>query len=285
MAYFENCIIFTLQIAASPVELSLTYKSKFVSLFVKFSSFMEKIRPKLVSRLSEVISTKGLKAVKRYLKRLPKVGNTVQNCQDIEEIIDVIEDSCSYTNVEIIRGIAEEYNCDDVLQDIDEYMSSIEKFTKELRDSLKNRLPMYLCSGHAKEPLICERLEFTLDWAVDETSFESIKFLLNKAFEGIAKKIAVLCISGGSVTVLCYIPRSLVQLAIYKAQKNMEFLEKHRVIQLSIGYVTVITKSIKKVSEAEQVLALYVHTGSGRGNRRGRTKSGRKKHRKVHNQR
>ena len=227
----------------------------------------------------------GLKAVKRYLKRLPKVGNTVQNCQDIEEILDAIEDSCSYTNVEIIRRIAEEYNCDDVLQYIDKYMNSIDQFTDELRDSLKNRLPVYLCSGHAKEPLICERLEFTLKWDVDETSFKSIEFLLNKAFEGIAKNIDVLCISGGSVTVLCYIPRSLVQLAIYKAQKNMEFLEKYRVIQLSIGYVTVITKSVEKVSETEQVLALYVHTGSGRENRRGRTKSGRKKHRKVHNQR
>ena len=221
---------------------------------------MEKIRPKLVSRLSEVISTKGLKAVKRYLKRLPKVGNIVQNCQDIEEIIDVIEDSCSYTNVEIIIRIAEEYNCDDVLQDIDEYMSSIEEFTKELRDSLKNRLPVYLCSGHAKEPLICERLEFTLDWAVDETSFESNRFLLNKAFEGIAKKIDVL----------------------YSAtQKNMEFLEKHHTTQLSIECMPVITKSVEKVSEVEQVLVLSactVHTGSGRGNRRGRTKSGRKKH-------
>ena len=223
----------------------------------------------------------GLKAVKRYLKRLPKVGNTVQNCQDIEEILDVIEDSCSYTNVEIIRRIAEEYNCDDVLQYIDKYMNSIDQFTDELRDSLKNRLPVYLCSGHAKEPLICERLKFTLDWAVDETSFESIKFLLNKAFEGIAKNIVVLRINGGSVSVLCYIPRSLVQLAIYKAQKNMEFLEKHRVIQLSIGYVSVITKSVEKVSEAEQVQVLSactVHTGSGRGNRRERIKSENKEH-------
>ena len=241
---------------------------------------MGKIRPKLVSELSEVISTKG-KAVKRYLKRLPKVGSTIQNFEDIEEILDVIEESCSCTNVEIIRGIAEEYNCHDVLQDIDEYMRLIDKFTDELRDSLKKRLPMYLCSGHAKEPLICERLEFTLKWDVDKTSFESIEFLLNKAFEGIAKKIDVICISGGSVTVLCYIPRSLVQLAIYKAQKNMEFLEKQRVIQLSIGYMTLITKSVEKVSEAEKVPVLSactVHTGSGRGNRRERIESEREKH-------
>ena len=249
---------FILSIALTPVVVSTTFESKFDGLFCKFATLLDKIRPKLLLKLPQ------LKDFKRYLKRQPKVNNKIQPCEDMEGALDVVEDVCSCTNLEIIKSIAANYDCKDVLQDIDEYEKDIDSFTHDLRDSLKNHLPVYLCRGHT-EPLLCERLEFTLKWDPDEISYKTINFILSKAFEDIAKDIIVHSINGGSVTVLCHIPHSLVPLAIYKAQKNMDFLQKYDMISLTIGYVTVIAKSLEKVSMSIDVLInLLFYLGTGR---------------------
>ncbi|XP_019857635.1 PREDICTED: WEB family protein At4g27595, chloroplastic-like [Amphimedon queenslandica] len=239
----------------TPVALSPTYQSQFVSLFHRFAMLLEEIRPKLTQKLPP----QKLKDLKRYIKRQHHIDEKklmeFENCKNMEEALDLVEDSCSCTNISLIKNIASKYQCVDAQEDISKYEEGIDSFANHLRDSLKNRLPVYLCRDRT-EPLLCERLEFTLEWEANKASYETIKFILYKAFEDIAKNINVIRINGGSVTVLCRIPHSLVPLAIYKAQKNMEFLQKHCMISLTIGYMTVIAKSIeKKVEEEETITA------------------------------
>lgn len=242
--------VFYYIIAVTPVALSPTYQSQFDSLFHRFAMLLEEIRPKLTQKLPP----QKLNDLKRYLKRQQQIDKKklleFENCQDMEEALDLVEDSCSCTNISLIKNIARKYQCVDAQEDISKYEEGIDSFANHLRDSLKNHLPVYLCRNHT-EPLLCERLEFTLKWEATDASYETINFILHKAFDDIAKNIQVIRINGGSVTVLCRIPHSLVPLAIYKAQKNMEFLQKHRMISLTIGYMTVIAKSIEKVSRSK----------------------------------
>ncbi|XP_019848838.1 PREDICTED: uncharacterized protein LOC109580272 [Amphimedon queenslandica] len=233
---------------STPVMVSPTFEQKFDKLSCELAILLSKIRPKLLQKLPQ------WKDFKSFLRNIKKIKKRIKECENVEEAIEVVEEEfSSCTNLEIIKSIAGMYGCDDVLEDIKKYEKRIESFTDDIRDSLKNHLPVYLSRDHT-EPLLCERLEFTLKWDPDEFSYEDIKFILNKAFEDIAKDIIVHTINGGSVTVLCHIPHSLVPLAIYKAQKNMEFLQKHRMISLTIGYMTVIAKSIEKEVEEEETI-------------------------------
>lgn len=214
---------------------------KFDSLFCHYATLIDKIRPKILQKLPS-----SLKDFVRYVKRLPDVNTQVEDCTDFDEVLDIIEELCSYLNVSRFERIALKYNCDEVLKDIKEYTNKIEEFCGNIREGLTSRLP--LCVSHIKEPLKCERLEFVLHWDPRQTTFKNIKAILWKAFEDIADEIIVVVVSDGSIEVVCYIPHSLVPLAVYKAKKNLASLEKLGMTKLSIGYITVLEEKLEKVS-------------------------------------
>ena len=85
--------------------------------------------------------------------------------------------------------------------------------------------------------LICESIEFVLDYEADKYTLSHIKDLLSKAFKGMAKFVQVKAIKEGySIMVTCYAPQYMMDSLLMTAEENFNLLKEMGVIKLTISY-------------------------------------------------
>ena len=222
------------------MPLSPTFPGKLGELYSEFGKFKRTVRLKMKD-----IPLEDLKDC--ITSSYPYLTIQVNACETSIDVLKVVEQKCSLTNISKLECIANEFDCKEVLKDIKEFKECIKTFCNEVR--LNVTCGVALTDSEIKQLLKCEKIEFVLPWQPEEHTLEEINEILWATFEDIYKNIVIISQDRGkSIIVLCYIPHTLVPLAVYKAQKNISYLKKIEVAKLTIGYFTVIDDKPEKVS-------------------------------------
>lgn len=238
---FQQKIVNCLVSEKVKTPLSPTYNKKLDELLFKFGGVKESVRSKMTN----------LPTLSEFKERIgthwPYLKPELTNCATNIEVLKVIEGKCSLTNVSKLEDVAKLFNCQEALKEIKEFEKVVDDFCDSIR--LNVLCGVSLAISDITEPLNCEKLEFVLQWEPEEHTLKEIEGIIWKTFEDISGNIIVLKQDRGqSVVVVCYIPHTLVPLAVYKAQKNIAFLRKMDVTKLTIGYFSVIDEKYEKVS-------------------------------------
>ena len=215
----------------------------------------------------------SLKELKKYIERcFQELKPQLAVAESFGDVMDVVHEKCSIINICCLEAIVDRYDIADAKQHIDKFKATIDSFCENIKAEVcQNQNFMVVPSSHH---LICETIEFILEWEVDECTLADINGLLSKAFRGSAKRIIVRDIrQGSSIIVTCYAPYNMIDILVILAEENLHGLKDIGLIKLSIGYHVVYDKhKINEVGNMELVIKnihIYIGTASVPKGRRG----------------
>ena len=195
----------------------------------KFADLMDD-----VARAMHSTSCDELKKYIRFQNR--DLRPELAQCQDTDDIIELIGDNCSLNDIALLEGVVERFNVEKAKTAIQRYKDEIENFHQEgrpLRQFLDSQLAL-------SSPLLCETATITVNKAIDGNKLIDIKILMTLAFEALAPNVKVVFITeSNSFTITCSFPLILSESLITSALENIEALIERGVQRLTIGYCTV----------------------------------------------
>ena len=230
-------IIFYLE---EKIYVSEARKYDFDAIRGKYGIFCDKIKPLLLSKIP--VSNKELKC---FLNQTyPELTPEITHAQSKDAIIGIVERKINIINIAIIESIVERYDISEAKVLVTEFNERMQEFTHDMK--LKLVLDKKLSPPTSS--LICETIEFVLDWEPSGHSLDDIRRLLKKAFDDSSKRVIVRSIhEGNSIIIICYAPRYLMNELLLKAQNNLHVLkEEMNLIRLNVGHFTVYNKKILK---------------------------------------
>ena len=187
------------------------------------------------SPLQELLSS-PLEEFQTYLQRcFPELRPQLSIARSFDDVIDIVQEKCNVINVAYLEIIVDHYNIEEAKAHITIYKSEVDKFCEEAKLSVceNENFMIYYSSSLLK----CETVEFVLEWKINEHTLKEIIDLLWKTFGDMAKRVLVRDIKREkSVIVTCYVPRSIIDVLLMEAQKNLDLLKKMELISLTIGY-------------------------------------------------
>uniref|UniRef100_A0A1X7U0S5 SH3 domain-containing protein n=1 Tax=Amphimedon queenslandica TaxID=400682 RepID=A0A1X7U0S5_AMPQE len=198
---------------------------------------MGDLRGTLIDDIAPLIekSIPSLTHLKTYLGRCrPELKPRLKDANSFDDIMEVIEDECSITNVALLETIVNKYSIQDAGDMILAYQAHLDEFCE-------NKLTMF-CNHQLKKLssslLTCETIKFVLKWNPSEHSLSSIRALLWKTFKDNQVEVVVIK-EGNSINVTCYAPHYLMESLLVSARDNIDVLKEMGLISLTIGYYTV----------------------------------------------
>ena len=204
-----------------------------------YGIFREKIKPLLSSKIP--VSTEELKC---FLGgTYPELVPEITHAQSTGAVIEyVVERRNNIINIAMIETIVKLY-------DISEAKDLVTKFNERMQEFTSNMKLKLVLNKKLSPPtssLICETIEFVLDWEPSDHSLDDIRRLLEKAFDDMCKRVIVRSIhKGNSIVIICYAPRYLINDLLLKAQANLHVLkEELNLIRLDVGHFTVYNNKI-----------------------------------------
>ena len=211
-----------------PIPRSL--KSVFGSIRKKFAITFSKAREAINA------NPPPLKKLKEYLEDgYPHLQPQLASCNSIDEVLNVVRDHCSLTNISCLEGIVERFNLKAAEAHIQTYKNVVQKFCKETK--------VYECLNESfkvtKSPCLlrCETAVFVLKWDPKDCTLDDINDLLSEALE---MDVEIRYIKDGrSIIVICFFPLNMTTLLIIKAQETLEAMKKKGLIKLTIGCHTI----------------------------------------------
>ena len=191
----------------------------------------------LIDDVARAMQSTSCDELKKYVRRGHiHLRPQLAQCQDTDDIIELIGDQCSLINIALLEGIVVRFKVEEAKSAIQRYKDEIESFHQEgrpLRQFLDNELSL-------SSPLQCETATITVNKAVDDYELKDINILMTFAFEALAPNVKVVVIrEGDSFTITCSFPLTLSESLITTALDNIEALIERGVIRLTIGYSTV----------------------------------------------
>ena len=170
-----------------------------------------------------------------YMRNIkPDLRPQLSRAKSFDDVVEIIRDDCSLTNISLLEDIVERYSVTDANQLIEDFNFSIEKFCDE-----------QICNVKLKECslLTCNTIKFIVNWEISECTLNSVKHLYQEAFQKLDKKVEVVEMRDKhSILITCYAPHHLMDMLYMEAQENIKILKKMGLIQLTIGYYTVYSK-------------------------------------------
>ena len=190
-----------------------------------------------------VIITPLIKAVipslddlKIYLRRcFQELRPQLSIAKSFDDVMDLVQDKCTIINICCLEAVVNHYNITEAKSHIKEFKKAVDTFSETVKVSicLKKSFKLISRSHH----LICETIEFILEWEVDEYTLKHIKDMLSKAFEDMAESVQVRTIKEGrSIIVACYAPCNMMNILLVTAKENLGLLKEMGLLKLTIGY-------------------------------------------------
>ena len=209
---------------------------------------MGDLRGTLIDDIAPLIekSIPSLSHLKTYLGRCrPELKLRLKDANSFDDVMEVIEDECSITNVALLETIVNKYSIQDAGNMILAYQTHLDEFCE-------NKLTMF-CNRQLKKLssslLTCETIKFVLEWNPSEHSLSNIRALLRRTFQDNQVEVVVIK-EGNSIIVTCYAPHYLMESLLVTARDNVDMLKEEGLISLTIGYYTVYDEhAIDEVSE------------------------------------
>ena len=165
----------------------------------------------------------------------PELQPRLSPDKSFNDVIEIIRDSCSITNIILLEDIVNHFSVTD----------EAHKFISTYKDGVTKFCDKEICGIKLKEtpPLTCETIRFIVDWEVDRCTLSNIKALLQRAFRDCVNRVEVVeANKGHSILITCYAPYDLMDVLYKEAQENIEILKKMGLIELTIGYYTLYSK-------------------------------------------
>ena len=192
----------------------------------------------LIHTVAPLIETgiPSLKDLKTYLRRcFPDLRPQLSTAESFDDVMDLVQDKCTIVNICCLEFIVNYYNITEAKPHITEFKMTVSTFCEKVKVSicLKQNFKLTSQSHH----LICETIEFILEWEVDKCTLKHIRDLLSKAFEDMAESVQVRAINeGNSIIITCYAPHHMMDILLVTAKKNLVLLKEMGLLKLTLGY-------------------------------------------------
>ena len=160
------------------------------------------LRGTLIDDIAPLIekSIPSLNHLKTYLRRCrPELKPRLKDANSFDDVMEVIEDECSVTNVALLETIVNKYSIQDAGDKILAYQTHLDEFCK-------NKLTMfcdYPLKRLSSSLLTCETIKFVLEWKPSERSLSDITALLRITFQD--NRVEVVVIKEGNSIINCYL--------------------------------------------------------------------------------
>ena len=178
----------------------------------------------------------SLKDLKMYLRRcFPDLRPQLSITESFDDVMDLVQDKCTIINIYCLEFIVNYYNITEAKSLITKFKMTVDNFceTVKVEICLKHNFKLISRSHH----LICETIEFVLEWEVDKYTLKHIKDFLSKAFEDMSESVQVITINEGkSIIVTCYAPHHMMDILLMTANENLDLLKEMGLLKLTIGY-------------------------------------------------
>ena len=219
---------------------------------VAFGNLIEAVAP-LIS--AGIPSSEDLK---KYLGRCfrdlkPKLAIA----ETFDAIIEAIQDRCSLINIDCLEVVVNHYNINEALPHISAFKLKVDDFCEQVKvDVCCSQSFSVSSSSHH---LICETIEFVVDWDVDKYTLSDIRSLLSEAFKDVAKSVHVIAVNEtNSITVTCCAPQHTMDILLIVAEKNLDQLKAIGLIKLKVGYYVLFDKCKDGEVRLECILLLLL---------------------------
>ena len=173
---------------------------------------------------------------KLYLWRcFPDLRPQLSIAKSFDDVMDLVQDKCTIINICCLEFIVNHYKITEAKSLIKEFKMTVDTFCENVKVSICLKQNFKLVSH--SHYLICETIEFVLEWEVDKYTLNHIKDLLSKAFEDMAESVQVRAINeGNSIIVTCYAPHHMMDILLVTANENLDLLKEMGLLKLTIGY-------------------------------------------------
>ena len=229
--------------------MSAQYKTDFVELQDKFGDMFDELQKNVKLRVQ-------VDDLKQYLcSRFRELKTVVQDADTTNEIMTVVQNECTLAEYSYLKKIAEHFK-------LEEAKTSIELYRSKLDDFCKHTLKQHsyaksFCVDHP-EPIVpsSNKIEvtFKLEWNAEEKSLKDVRDVLRMVFGDLTDRVQIVVIKDGSVVVVCWAPRYLMQDLVKLAKSKLDQVKKNGVVEITVGHCNIDSITAEKVNRYIKVM-------------------------------
>ena len=221
------------------LHISETYNYQFDTMRGEYGSFCFEITHLVTGRIVTVDLLENLKEfVDDCYPELTSITATVASAK---EVMKAIKSICNVINIAPVERVTGFCKIDEAKPLITKYSEKVDEFCRNLKIEFLEEKKL-----STNYSLICETIEFVLDWDPADHLLKDIRRLIEKAFKGMSRRIIVRSMhKGNSIIIVCGAPTHLMSALQLEASNNLIVLqEEFSLIRLTIGHYTVYDKRI-----------------------------------------
>ena len=217
--------------------MSAKYKRDFIHLQGSFGRLFD-------SMCETVKSHVPVDDLKRYLCRtFSEFESLLQDTNTTDDVMKAVRNESSLTDFAYFEQIANNFDLQQMKQNIDDYCNTLDSFCEHTLDnhsyvrSFREDYPRYILSS--------DKIVFRLQWKANEKTLKDIRDVLQMSFGHLADRVQIVVIEDGSVVVVCWAPRYLMEELVRQASESVHRLAEMGVVKLIVGGTEV---NIEKVN-------------------------------------
>ena len=196
-----------------------------------------------ITRLvSGTITEEELEELKEFIDDCyPELSPKLTEATSVKGVMNIIKSKCNVINIAPVEDVVSFHSITKAEPLITDYNKTVNEFCRNLK--IEFLLEKKLSTS---DFLICETIEFVLDWDPANHLLKDIRRLIEKAFKGMSRRIIVRSMhKGNSIIIVCGAPTHLMSALQLEANNNLIVLqEEFSLIRLTIGHYTVYDKRI-----------------------------------------
>ena len=196
-----------------------------------------------ITRLvSGTITEEELEELKEFIDDCyPELSPKLTEATSVKGVMNIIKSKCNVINIAPVEDVVSFHSITKAEPLITDYNKTVNEFCRNLK--IEFLLEKKLSTS---DFLICETIEFVLDWDPADHLLKDIRRLIEKAFKGMSRRIIVRSMhKGNSIIIVCGAPTHLMSALQLEANNNLIVLqEEFSLIRLTIGCYTVYDKRI-----------------------------------------
>uniref|UniRef100_A0A1X7TI40 Uncharacterized protein n=1 Tax=Amphimedon queenslandica TaxID=400682 RepID=A0A1X7TI40_AMPQE len=160
----------------------------------------------------------------------------------VKDVMKVVKTKCNVINIAPVEEVVSFYSITEANPLISDYKATLDEFCHTFKLQFLNNKKL-----STDNFLVCETIEFVLDWDPAEHLLNDIRRLMEKAFQGLSRRIIVKSMhKGNSIVIICGAPTHLMNALQLRARDNLTVLqEEFALMRLKIGHCTVYDRTIR----------------------------------------
>ena len=201
-----------------------------------------KFQLKITQLVTGTINEEELEELKEFVDSCyPELSPKLTTATSVKSVMNIIKTICNVINIAPVEDVVSCHSIKKAEPIITNYNETVNEFCRNLK--IEFLLEKKLSTS---DFLICETIEFVLDWDPTDHLLKDIRRLIGKAFKGMSRRIIVRSMhKGNSIIIVCGAPTHLMSALQLEANNNLIVLqEEFSLIRLTIGHYTVYDKRI-----------------------------------------